>query len=91
MVPWRRGSGLFSPASLLGGLVLLVFAVLVIGADQVPLVGWVLLGALAGAVVGSIGLQARRGHRGACALRRGTWFGVALPGAPVRLLFSLGI
>lgn len=85
--PWRTRRDVWSPASLIGGLILVVFGVLILSWGVRPAAGFVLLGALGVSVVASWIVQARRGHRGWCLLRRGAWFGLALPGAPLRLLF----
>jgi hypothetical protein len=50
--------------------------------------GGVLLGVFGVAIVAAAVVQARRGHRGWCLLRRAAWFGVAAPGAPVRLIVN---
>jgi hypothetical protein len=52
-------------------------------------VGVILLGVLALSVAGSLVLQAIRRHRGLCLLRRGPWFGLALPGLPLRVAYWL--
>jgi hypothetical protein len=71
---------------MIGGAVLLAFGVFVVIVDFRPWVGWLLLGALAAMIVVAGVLQAVRGHRGWCLARRGVWFGLTTPGAPLRLL-----
>ena len=53
-----------------------------------PVFGGVLLGVFAVAVVIAAVVQARRGHRGWCLALRAVWFGLAAPGAPVRLIVN---
>ena len=86
--PWRTRDNIWSPASFLGGLVLVAFGILAIALGKVPWVGWALIGALAIAIVAAGVVQARRGHRGLCLVRRAVWFGLSAPGAPVRLLVN---
>ena len=83
--PWKTRDDTFSPASFIGGLIW--YAVLT-GAllGGFYLFSWILLGLLVAAVVGSLVVQAIRRHRGSCWLRRALWFGVAVPGLPVRVL-----
>lgn len=72
---------------MIGGVFWLAFAVFVIVRDFRPWFGWLLLGALAAMIVVAGVLQAVRGHRGWCLTRRGIWFGLTTPGAPLRLWF----
>jgi hypothetical protein len=69
-----------------GGLVLIGFGVLVIGWRVRAWAGLVLLEALGVSVAIALIVQVVRQHRGWCLLRRGFWFGLAAPGAPLRLL-----
>jgi hypothetical protein len=48
--------------------------------------GWILAGLLGGVLGGSLVLQAIRRHRGFCWLGRALWFGVCVPGLPVRVV-----
>ena len=50
--------------------------------------GIIVLGVFGVAIVVAAVLQARRGHRGWCLVRRSVWFGVAAPGSPVRLIVN---
>jgi hypothetical protein len=86
--PWRTRKGFFSPASLLGGVVLVAFGALALVAGIRPWVGLVVIGAVCVIIAGAAIVQWRRGHRGWCLVRRAVWFGLALPGAPLRLLGS---
>ncbi|ADB30670.1 hypothetical protein Kfla_1573 [Kribbella flavida DSM 17836] len=54
-----------------------------------PLFGWILAGLLGAVVLGSLVSQAFRRHRGFCWLGRGAWFGIAVPGVPLRALAAL--
>ena len=54
-----------------------------------PSVGAVILGAVGVAIVIAGVVQARRGHRRWCLLRRSVWFGLATPGALVRLVVNV--
>jgi len=86
--PWNTRHALFSPASLLGGLVVVAFGVLALTGIR-AWVGLLVFAVLAVLLVGAGIVQARRGHRGWCLLKRAAWFGLALPGAPVRVLAAL--
>jgi hypothetical protein len=86
--PWRTRNALFSPASLLGGVVLVAFGTLALTLGSRPLVGWVVLGGVVAIIAGAAIVQWHHGHRGWCLFRRALWFGFALPGAPLRLLGS---
>ena len=77
----------WSPASVLGGVVLIALGVSAIVWFN-PVFGGVLLGVFAAAIVVAAVVQARRGHRGWCLVRRAVWFGLAAPGAPVRLIVN---
>jgi hypothetical protein len=85
--PWQTRNALFSPASLVGGLVLVAFGILALVGIR-PWIGWTVFGVVAAFIAGAAVLQWRRGHRGWCLVRRALWFGLALPGAPLRLLGS---
>ncbi|MEV8373586.1 hypothetical protein AB0P21_12655 [Kribbella sp. NPDC056861] len=87
--PWRLRDKLWSPASFIGGVLWLVLGAVCALAGFNPF-GVVVLIALAVVALGSLVLQAFRGHRGSCLVRRGLWFGVAAPGLPVRIVTSLG-
>lgn len=89
--PWRTRDSWFSPASLIGGLVLIAFGVLAIVADRAPVVGWVVLAVVALAAVAALIVDARRGHRGGCLIGRSAWIGLAAPGLPVRGVAALGL
>ena len=52
------------------------------------LFGIIVLGVFGMAIVVATVLQARRGHRGWCLVRRGAWFGLAAPGSPVRVIVN---
>jgi hypothetical protein len=84
--PWRQRDKLWSPASFIGGLVWLVIGTASAVAGFNP-AGVILLGLLALLVAGSLVLQAIRRHRGPCLVRRGPWFGLALPGLPLRVAY----
>lgn len=84
--PWHTRDNVWSPASFIGGLLVVAFGVLALAAGLVPWVGYVTLGVVAAVIAGALVVQARRGHRGFCLARRAVWFGIATPGAPVRLL-----
>jgi hypothetical protein len=77
----------WSPASVVGGAVVIALGVVSLVSFK-PVFGGVLLGIFAVAIVAAAVVQARRGHRGWCLLRRAVWFGVAAPGAPVRLIVN---
>ncbi|TCO16916.1 hypothetical protein EV652_119105 [Kribbella steppae] len=84
--PWRTRDALWSPASFLGGLIWLALGVgSVIGGWTT--FGLILLGVLAALTLGSLVLQAIRRHRGGCLLGRAGWFGLAVPGLPLRVTF----
>ena len=86
--PWRLRDQLWSPASFVGGL---IWSVLGIGATvggYSPF-GPIVLLVLGALVLGSLALQAAHGHRRTCLLRRGSWFALAVPGLPLRILSIL--
>lgn len=84
--PWRSREALWSPASFIGGVLWLALGVgSVIGGWTV--FGWSLLGALAAIAVGALIQQVVRGHRGTCVVRRALWFGLAVPGLPLRVAY----
>ncbi|MET0326740.1 MAG: hypothetical protein ABW219_16095 [Ilumatobacteraceae bacterium] len=85
--PWDTRKALFSPASLIGGVVLIAFGAIALVGIR-PWVGWVVFGVIAASIVGASVVQWRAGHRGWCLVRRASWFGLTLPGAPLRLLGS---
>jgi hypothetical protein len=85
--PWRDRDTVWSPASVVGGVVVIALGVISLVSFN-PLFGGVLLGVFGVAIVVAAVVQARRGHRGWCLLRRAVWFGVAAPGAPVRLIVN---
>ena len=85
--PWRDRNTVWSPASVLGGVVLIALGVSAVVWFN-PVFGGVLLGVFAVAVVIAAVVQARRGHRGWCLALRAVWFGLAAPGAPVRLIVN---
>ncbi|MGW6276984.1 hypothetical protein [Kribbella sp. NPDC055071] len=76
---------LWSPASFVGGVVWLGVGIGSALAGFNPF-GLILLGVLVVLVLGSLVSQAIRGHRGFCLLGRGLWFGIAVPGLPLRIL-----
>lgn len=84
--PWKQRDKVWSPASFIGGLVWLALGIGSAAAGFSPF-GVILLGALALLVIGSLILQGFRRHRGLCLLRRGPWFGLALPGVPLRVAY----
>ncbi len=84
--PWRTRDALWSPASFLGGLIWLALGVgTVIGGFTT--FGLIVLGVLAALTLGALVLQAIRRHRGGCLLGRAFWFGLAVPGLPLRVTF----
>jgi hypothetical protein len=85
--PWHTRDALFSPASLIGGVLLVAFGTLALVSIR-PWVGLAVFGLIGSIIVGAAVLQWHRGHRGWCLLRRALWFGLAVPGAPMRLLAS---
>jgi hypothetical protein len=46
-----------------------------------------LLGVLGALVLGALVLQAVRRHRGGCLITRAMWFGIAVPGLPLRVAY----
>lgn len=90
-VPWRRGSGFLSPASVICGVLIVALGAVGASAGVRPAAGWAILGALAVIVLGSIVVQFVRGHRGTCALARGAWIGLAVPGLPLRVALSFAV
>jgi hypothetical protein len=82
--PWRKRGHIWSPASFIGGLVLLAFGIAVALYGKAWF-GWTVVSLLGSSVVVASLIQAVRGHRATCLVRRGTWFGLAAPGAPLRL------
>ncbi|MFK4087613.1 hypothetical protein ACI2LF_26120 [Kribbella sp. NPDC020789] len=88
--PWRTRDAAFSPASFIGGLFWIALGIgALLGCGTT--FGSALLAVLALLTVGATALQARRGHRGLCLVRRGAWFGIAVAGTPVRLVFAFGV
>ena len=85
--PWRDRDTVWSPASVIGGVIFIALGMCAIVWFN-PLFGGVLLGVFAVAIVVAAVVQARRGHRGGCLVRRAVWFGLAAPGAPVRLIVN---
>lgn len=85
--PWRTRNNPWSPASIVGGVVLVAFGVWVVAIGMRAWVGWLVLGVIGAAIVVAWVVQGVRGHRGWCLVGRGAWFGMATPGAPLRLLF----
>lgn len=93
MQPWTTRDALFSPASYVGGVVLLVllgmFPVIAGERDVVPiLVMWIgpyLLLFVIGLVVNLLAGHRRPG----CLVRRGLWWGPAVLGLPLRILGGL--
>ncbi|MFF1823728.1 hypothetical protein ACFVWG_40880 [Kribbella sp. NPDC058245] len=86
--PWRTRDSTYSPASFIGGLVWIALGVgSVLGGWTV--FGSVLLGVLVALVLGSVILQSVRRHRGGCLITRGAWFGIAVPGLPLRVAYWL--
>ena len=85
--PWRTRKALFSPASLIGGVVLAAFGTLALVSIR-PWVGWAVFGLIGSIIAGAAVVNWHHGHRGWCLVRRALWFGLALPGAPLRLLGS---
>jgi hypothetical protein len=83
--PWRTRDDTYSPASFIGGLCWYVVAALALVGGYMAF-GWILAGMLGGVLVGSLVLQAIRRHRGFCWLGRALWFGVCVPGLPVRVV-----
>ncbi|WP_433166486.1 hypothetical protein [Kribbella sp. CA-247076] len=86
--PWRIRNALWSPASFLGGVVWVG-----LGAGSLA-GGWttfglIVLGVLVTLTLGALVLQAIRHHRGGCLLARAAWFGLAVPGLPLRITFWL--
>ena len=84
--PWRTRDSAYSPASFIGGLIWLALGIgSLIG-------GWTafgaaLLGVLVAFVLGALVLQAVRRHRGGCLITRAMWFGIAVPGLPLRVAY----
>lgn len=87
--PWRTRDSVFSPASIVGGLCLVAFGIVALVAGLHPWVGAVVFGVLGALIAGALVLELRRGHRGWCLVRRAVWFGVAVPGVPLRVLATL--
>jgi putative Mn2+ efflux pump MntP len=88
--PWHARKSLWSPASLIGGVVLAGFGVAaLVGFNR--WLGVALLIGLGVAILVAAVVQGGRGHRGWCLVRRAGWFGLAAPGVPVRMVFSLGV
>ncbi|MFI5729412.1 hypothetical protein ACIA49_04765 [Kribbella sp. NPDC051587] len=86
--PWRTRDSAYSPASFIGGLVWIALGVgSLLGGWTV--FGSALLGVLVALVLGSVVLQSVRRHRGGCLIARGAWFGVAVPGLPLRVAYWL--
>ena len=79
--------GAAGAVALVGGL-LLAAAGVAVALDGKAWFGWTVLSILGGAVLVSWVIQAVRGHRGLCLVRRGLWFGLAAPGAPLRVVFN---
>jgi hypothetical protein len=85
--PWRDRNTVWSPASILGGVALIALGfVSLVSFNQ--WFGGVLLAVFGLAIVIALIVQARRGHHGWCLVRRGVWFGLAAPGAPVRIIVN---
>jgi hypothetical protein len=78
----------WSPASFVGGLVWVALGVGSVAGGWTTF-GSCLLGGLGALALGSLVVQARRGHRGGCLLGRAGWFGLAVPGLPLRVSFWL--
>jgi hypothetical protein len=90
-VHWRRGSGFLGQASVICGVLIVAFGAFAATIGIRPLAGAVILGVLAAAIVVSIVVQFATGHRGTCALARGAWIGLAVPGLPLRVVLSFAI
>lgn len=86
--PWQTRDALWSPASFVGGLLWLALGVVSVSFGWTTF-GAILLGLLAGLVLGSLVLQTIRRHRGVCLAGRAAWFGLAVPGLPLRVTFWL--
>ena len=78
-MPWSR-------ASVVCGSLVLAFGAVAVNAGLRPWVGYLVVGSVAASVVVALVVQAIRGHRGGCWLRRGLWFGMAAPGIPLRVV-----
>jgi hypothetical protein len=84
--PWRTRDALWSPASFIGGLIWLALGVgTLIGG--LTTFGLIVLGVLAAVTLGALVQQAIRRHRGGCLLGRALWFGLAVPGLPLRVSY----
>ncbi|GAA0607227.1 hypothetical protein HPO96_31795 [Kribbella sandramycini] len=84
--PWRSRDSAYSPASFIGGLIWLALGVgSLIGGWTI--FGLAVLGVLAALVLGALIVQGRRGHRGGCLVGRAFWFGIAVPGLPLRVAY----
>ncbi|WP_328991199.1 hypothetical protein OG394_33605 [Kribbella sp. NBC_01245] len=88
--PWTSRDDVWSPASFVGGLVLLAIGFAVTLAVR-EWFGWIVVGLLGLLVVIAWIVQATRGHRRGCLVRRGLWFGLAAPGVPIRVLAQLSV
>lgn len=83
--PWHTRDALYSPASFFGGVAwILVDTVAFLGGFET--FAWILFGVLSSIVAGALVQQLVKRHRGFCWLGRGIWFGIALPGIPLRAL-----
>lgn len=88
--PWTTRDDVWSPASFVGGLVLLALGLAVTLAVR-EWYAWILVELLGLLVLIAWIVQATRGHRRGCLVRRGLWFGLSAPGVGIRVLASLSI
>ncbi|WP_101525815.1 hypothetical protein [Nocardioides houyundeii] len=91
MPPWRTRDELFSPASIFFAVPYFVLLLLIWPSPKGNLVGLTMAGLALASVVGATVVALTRGHRPWCAVRRGTWIGIAILGLPLRMLASLSI
>ncbi|MET9317818.1 hypothetical protein ABZX12_38855 [Kribbella sp. NPDC003505] len=86
--PWRTRDALYSPASFTGGLLWAAAGAALTVAGHRS-IGPVVLGCTALLVAICLPLQAIRGHRRWCLVRRWLWFALAAQGLPLRIAYWL--
>jgi hypothetical protein len=84
--PWSDANTLCSKGSVVLGVLLLAFGVLLLFLGTPDVISLVLVGMFAVSLLASFVFQGVRGHRASCLVRRGVWYGIGSPAAVVRTI-----